>query len=238
MGIKKKEVLERLIQFVKEQQFKRGDKLPPERELSVLLNVSRTTLREGLRMLEARGILISRRGSGIYLNRGADVFDSQPGAVPTDEDTVIKDHLEARFLIIPNIASCAAERADENEIKELQDCIVRLSRAIVSRELNALAESEADFFRLLAIMTKNHKLVGIVEQLNTGIEIFWDYFIKSDEFVNNVIFAGYVEVVNAIKRRDVTAASDLVKRNIINFCEGLSRIKNIPCRDLFGLKKN
>lgn len=53
--MKKKEVTERLFNYVKLQKIKTGDKLPPERELSLLLNSSRTTIREVIRMLEERG---------------------------------------------------------------------------------------------------------------------------------------------------------------------------------------
>ena len=53
--MKKKEVTERLFNYVKLQKIKKGDKLPPERELSLLLNSSRTTIREVIRMLEERG---------------------------------------------------------------------------------------------------------------------------------------------------------------------------------------
>jgi GntR family transcriptional regulator, transcriptional repressor for pyruvate dehydrogenase complex len=236
--MKKNDILQQLIQYVREQKFRKGDKFPPERELSGILGVSRTTLREAFRMLEERGLVITKRGSGVYIKRSAEEIDNDRLLVPQDEETLIKDQLEARFMIIPIIVSCATTRANENEIKELQNCIVRMSRAIVSKELHALAESENDFYRLLAVMTKNHKLVKTMEQLNTGSEMFWEYFIRNDEFVNNVIFAGYVEIVNAVKRKDPYEAGELAKRNIVNSCEWLSKIKNTMCGDIFGNKKN
>jgi GntR family transcriptional regulator len=44
-----------------------GDRLPPERELSVLLSVNRMTVRRALRMLEGQGLLIRRQGAGTYV---------------------------------------------------------------------------------------------------------------------------------------------------------------------------
>jgi GntR family transcriptional regulator len=44
-----------------------GDRLPPERELSVLLAVNRMTVRRALRMLEGQGLLIRRQGAGTYV---------------------------------------------------------------------------------------------------------------------------------------------------------------------------
>lgn len=236
--MKKVDVLERLIQYVKEQKYKKGDKLPSERELSVILNVSRTTLREALRMFEERGILTSKRGSGVYINKSAESLDGEKSIIPLNEEASIRDQLEARFLIIPSIVSCATTRASEEEIKELQNTIVRMSRAIVLKDLHALADAESNFYMALAIMTRNHKLVKTMEQLNNGNELFWEYFIRSDEFVNNLIFAGYVEIVNAVKRKDPYEAGELSKRNIMNLSERFSRTKDADSIDIFGIKKS
>jgi DNA-binding FadR family transcriptional regulator len=165
-------------------------------------------------------------------------METEEGLQPVNEETRIKDLLEARFMISPVIISCAALRATEEEITALQNCIVGMSRAIVAKELDLLLEVDCEFHRLLAVMTRNHKLVKIMEQLNTGNEIFWEYFINNDEFVNNVIFAGYVGVVNAIKRRIPEEAAELAKRNIINSCEWLSRIKDVHYCEILGIGKS
>jgi len=236
--MKKNEIIHRLIQLVKDRKCDKGDKLPPERELSGILGVSRTTLREALRRLEERGIVVSKRGSGVYVNKSAEALNSDDRILPADEDILIRDHLEARFMITPLIVSCATSRATDGEIKELQNCIVRMSRAIVSKELHALADAETEFYRFLAVMTRNHILVKAMEQLSSGSEIFWEYFVRNDDFVNNVIFAGYVEIVNAVKRKDPYEAGELTKRNIINSCEWFSRVRKIQWGEIFGLRKN
>ena len=141
-------------------------------------------------------------------------------------------------MISPIIINYAASRATEEEITALQSCIVGMSRAIVARELDTLVEVDCEFHHLLAVMTRNHKLVKIMEQLNTGNEIFWEYFINNDEFVNNVIFAGYVGIVNAIKRRMPEEAEEQAKRNIINACEWLSRLNDFNYCDLPGIRKS
>lgn len=235
--MKKVDILQRLIQHVKDQQYKKGDKLPSERDLSTILNVSRTTLREALRILEERGVLTSKRGSGIYINKNAETLENATHLIPQDEEASSRDQLEARFLITPTIVSCATTRATEEEIIVLQNAIVKMSRAIVTKNLHDLAEAESDFYMVLALMTRNHKLVKIMEQLNTGNEKLWEYFIRNDEFVNNVIFAGHVEIVNAVKRKDPYEAGELAKRNIVNLCEWFSKMKDAPGIDIFGIKK-
>lgn len=58
------EVLTRIGAEIREGRLAAGDRLPPERQLAEMLNVSRTSLREGLAVLEAAGLLRSRAGSG------------------------------------------------------------------------------------------------------------------------------------------------------------------------------
>lgn len=61
------EVLARLTQAIVKGQFKPGDQLPAEPELSLQLGVGRNSIREAVKMLSAMGILIIRRGQGTYL---------------------------------------------------------------------------------------------------------------------------------------------------------------------------
>ena len=56
-----------LDMIVVKKQFKIGDKLPNETELSALLNVSRTTLREAIKMLVLQDIVEIKRGKGTFV---------------------------------------------------------------------------------------------------------------------------------------------------------------------------
>ena len=55
-----------------------GERLPPEREIAEMLNVTRTVVREALIMLEIKGLVDVRRGAGIYVldNADAQTIDS------------------------------------------------------------------------------------------------------------------------------------------------------------------
>lgn len=62
------DVLDYLKQEIRLGHLKEGDRLPTERQLSGKLNVSRTTVRDAMRILEGMGVLVSRQGSGNYLS--------------------------------------------------------------------------------------------------------------------------------------------------------------------------
>jgi DNA-binding GntR family transcriptional regulator len=176
-----------------------------------------------------------KRSSGIYLNKSADVIDIEERFPPPDEEALIKDQLEVYFLFLPLIVGCAASRAADEEIKALQDCIVEMSRAIVARDTEALLETENEFHRLLAVMTENHKIYRIVQVLNSGRELFWKSNIKNDEFIHNVVFAGYVELVNYIKNKDAAGAAKRVRRNVLDVSERIPGVKNFQFREIIEL---
>jgi len=234
---KKEATLSALMIYLKDRGYKRGDKLVPERELATTLSVSRSTLREAVRILEVQGLFVVKRGSGIYLNKNIDLSLPETLNHSRDREAVIKDQLEARFLVIPSIVRYAASRATEEEIKSLQDCIVSMSRAIVSRELEPLVQADMDFHLILAAMTKNNRMTAIMEQINNDCEIYWEYFIETDHFVNNVMFAGYVGIVNALKRKDGDGAAELVRQNVVNACEWFARVKGWNCCEFIPQKE-
>ena len=60
-------IADQIKSLILNRELKVGDKLPPERELAELYNVSRTSVREGLKALEAIGVLEIRQGGGIYV---------------------------------------------------------------------------------------------------------------------------------------------------------------------------
>ncbi len=64
-----------LIDAIQEGKFPVGSQLPPEMELMQMLAVSRTTLREALRMLEEQGLIVRRRGLGTYVSKRMMVND-------------------------------------------------------------------------------------------------------------------------------------------------------------------
>ena len=61
------EVVTQIHDLIREGRLKAGDQLPSERELSETFKVSRTSVREALRALETKGLIISRTGMGNFI---------------------------------------------------------------------------------------------------------------------------------------------------------------------------
>jgi GntR family transcriptional repressor for pyruvate dehydrogenase complex len=232
MAIKKQLVLGKLVQHVKGSDMKKGDKLPAERDLAELFDSSRTTIRDVVRTLEERGVVNVRRGSGIYLKKDADMIFQSGHDAPVDHETLVKNQLETGFLVYPIIIGYGALSAGDDEIAHLQKSVVKLSQAILSRRLESILGADMEFNCLVARLTRNVQFVEILESFARGNIIFWEYFTKADEFINNTIFAGYVGIVNAIKKKDAAEATNIARKNISDICEWFNQNTDIDVSEL------
>src|SRR5215216_3191857 len=79
-GTTSESVVRQLREMIQRGELRAGDRPPPERDLAKLLNVSRPTLRAGIRSLAAVGVLQSRQGAGTFVVETEDspTLDSSP----------------------------------------------------------------------------------------------------------------------------------------------------------------
>ena len=111
---------EDILQYIKDHNLTAGDKLPTEMELSKLLGVGRNTVREALRLLLSRNIVVIRQGAGSFVSDKNGISDDPLGFFMVDDrKKLIEDLLQARVIIEPQIASIAAQNRTEEELARL-----------------------------------------------------------------------------------------------------------------------
>lgn len=116
-----------------------GEKLPPEREVSEKMNVNRHTLREALRKLESLGLLSVRQGDGIYIKdfRDSGNLELLKHILYQKKDktsAALKDILEIRRIISPEMAEKAALNRTEEDIAALQE-ILASKKSVIEKDL-------------------------------------------------------------------------------------------------------
>ena len=109
-----------------EKRFTPGDQLPNENDLSQELGISRTTLREAIRILAAHGVLEIRRGKGTFVRQEAELYNAKDLNPLLSAKVDAKDLFEIRLIFEPEAAYLATLRATDREIER----IVALSRQI------------------------------------------------------------------------------------------------------------
>ncbi|WP_439155392.1 FCD domain-containing protein [Yoonia sp.] len=135
-----------------------GERLPPERELSERMGVSRPSLREALADLQDRGLLMTKAGAGVYV---ADVLGSAfaPALV-----TLFASHDEAVFDYISfrrDMEGLAAERAarlgSDTDLKVIDAVFMKMETAHQKRNPAEEARLDADFH--LSIIEASHNII-------------------------------------------------------------------------------
>lgn len=136
-------------------------KLPPERELALELQIGRSTLRKALDVLEAEGQIWRHVGQGTFVGRRPPVAGVEQmlklGTVTP------KELLEARLVLEPSIAACAAATARSSDLERIKTCAHKREKA---KEPDAYNLWDHQFHLAIAEATQNPILVGLIEQLN------------------------------------------------------------------------
>src|SRR5215469_3628766 len=146
----------KITELITSADLKPGDRLPTEHELSEQLGVSRTVVREAVKVLVATGLVYTRRGSGLYVANKASaphmtVLDS---LVPADPSQVISLY-EFRLMLEPQAARLAAERITPHELRELREVVALNWQSAKNQQRQQWSESDAAFHRVIAGATHN-----------------------------------------------------------------------------------
>ncbi|WP_347267783.1 FCD domain-containing protein [Paracoccus sp. (in: a-proteobacteria)] len=134
-----------------------GDPLLPEREMALRLNVSRPTLRQGIRMLEARGLIVADPGGGRRVAPLAASITDPLIELMASRAEVVDDYLELRARLEGMAAALAARRANAVDRAALIGCMARIDEAHARGD--AEAEAEADVALHLALYEASHNVV-------------------------------------------------------------------------------
>jgi GntR family transcriptional repressor for pyruvate dehydrogenase complex len=127
-------VAERLLDAVVTQQFRSGDALPSERDLSAQFGVSRTVIREAIRSLSSRGVVEVTSGRGVQVlpvDTSA-VSEAMSLLVRRTADGTFTNIHEVRLMLEPHVAGVAAHRADAADIANINRFLDRMASVVAA----------------------------------------------------------------------------------------------------------
>jgi GntR family transcriptional repressor for pyruvate dehydrogenase complex len=160
-------VVERLEEFIREEELRPGDRLATERELATRLGVSRTSIRQALTALRVRGVIEVRHGDGIYLVRPtADLVQALAQGL-IDSHAHLPAINEVREVLEPRAARLAARRRDGENVDAMRRALDTM-RAEIDRGEPGL-EGDAAFHRELIGAAHNEVLTVVFENLAPGL---------------------------------------------------------------------
>lgn len=154
------EIVERLEQMILEGLFPVGSKLPAERKLAEQFGVSRPSLREALKKLSARGLVISKQGGGTFVAETVGKLFKDPILNLYEESAAAqKDLLEFRDTLETACAYYAAKRATALDLNRLRDAFEVVERCYLDKKSTKQQEAEADANFHLVIAEASHNVV-------------------------------------------------------------------------------
>lgn len=195
-----------------EKRFSVGDKLPNELDLSEELNVSRTTLREAIRILVALDILEIQRGKGTYVKENA--FKKQQDLEQLSNIKVnAKDLYEMRLIFEPEAAYYAALRATDSEIKRIIEFGKKVEKEISNHQDRT--DDEHSFHKAIAQATHNefmNKLMPILYQaISKGVYLS----LQSDKAIEDTI-NDHKMIMEFLEQRNAEGAKNAMKIHIMH----------------------
>lgn len=161
-------VVQQLREMIHRGDLRPGDKLPPERDLAKILNVSRPTLRASIRSLAAVGVLQARQGAGTFVatNEGPPALDSSPlRLLASLRGFTPAEMFEARIALEMAVAGLAAERATPEQMVLMAEDITGMFASL--EEPEQFLVHDMHFHQLIAAASGNRILTALMNMVAT-----------------------------------------------------------------------
>ena len=181
--------------------YKPGERLM-EIHLADQLGVSRTPIREAIRMLELEGLvkMVPRKGAQV--------------AKISKED--LQDVLEVRKALDTLSVKLACERITEDEIKLLNNEERDFEKALASKDVRDIAEADVAFHDVIHSATKNGRLKSMISNLAERIYRYRFEYIKQQSDGGKTLMLEHREIMRCIEGRDVESAVKATEIHIDN----------------------
>lgn len=202
-----------LKHYILDNNLKPGDKLPSERELVKLMNLSRSVLREALSALENAGIVEIRHGGGTFVKDNSDLSSlfEQLLFMWKLGDKRQSDLLELRRIFESAAIEEAVRQASDQDLDELEQTAMLLTDRI---ETKSIQDADILFHRGLIKATNNELFIQMADLI---IEYFSNIpHNHMTEKERNKALDEHLQIVHAIQQRDALTAKKLLSDHFNN----------------------
>lgn len=201
-------VFRTLREAILEGKLKPGDRLM-EIQLSNKLGVSRTPIREAIRMLEKEGLVI------IIPRKGAQV------AKMSEKD--MEDVLEIREVLDELAVQAACDRITDEELVAIKEAKERFEIAVKKADTNAIAESDVAFHEVIYKAAKNPKLVYILSNLREQMYRYRLEYIK-DKRVYEILVEEHNALYEGLVKKDKAFLVKIMHQHLQNQISAVSKV--------------
>ena len=217
--IKKKRVSDLIVEQIREMitsnEMEPGQMLPSERELVQTFQVSRSSLREALRILEIMGMIETRAGKGIIVSeKKTEGFESFEIWLKAHKEA-LEEHFEVRLVIEPDAAFYAAHRAKHETIVKMRKAVEEFKKCRDENDSIGMIRHDSEFHNLIAQATGNHTLLVLMETITRSLLEGWKATLHIPSRVEKTI-SEHSDILSAIEQEQDAEARNLMRKHLVN----------------------
>lgn len=216
-------VIQRIISAISEGDLKLGSKLPTETELMGLLQVSRNSLREAMKVLSALGLVEIKRGNGTYICSSIkeNIFDPIIYGIMLEASNV-EEIIELRQMLDEDVLVLAIRKCKQSDIEKLESYIQRMEYYFKSGDLSRAANMDYQFHMYLAECSRNPFIIRIFKNIYQLFEKSIEYNIRNEE-----MFAKadeyHQQMVDCLKNRDESRVPTVILNTLSSWRKSIRR---------------
>lgn len=205
------EVLEQMKAQIISGDWAPGEKIPGENELAGMFEVSRVSVRDALKRLCGMGVLYTKRGEGTYVTQilPKDYLDILLPVLMIERDSLM-DVLEFRSGMEVQSAALAALRARDEDIRMLEDIIVRMKENLGSNI--EFARQDLNFHTAIAVSSHNPVILKINTIIHQMLGAAMEKIIDITGYEPGIRY--HTEILDAIKKKDSKKAAMIMNEHI------------------------
>lgn len=209
----------RLRTMIIENEMKSGDQLPSESELGEVFGVSRSTVREAIKLLIAENVVEIRRGKGTFITAQPGISKDPLGLEFSNQVKLLDNLMETRMIIEPQIAYLAAQRANEKNMKKLAKIIQKMRTA--DSDKGNRTPFDVAFHKAIAECTQNDILFRFLPIICESIEEGYSKTANVPGSVERAI-QSHINIYQAIVNRDSQTAKEETIRHLQQTMEDIN----------------
>jgi GntR family transcriptional regulator, transcriptional repressor for pyruvate dehydrogenase complex len=225
-----RQIADQIQELIAAKQLRPGDHLPSERELARLFGVSSVTVYGAVLLLQQRGLLNMKVGSGTF------VIDTPVSVIADSVERYLafgncSDEALVRFreILDPEAAAMAAEQATDEDVARLGEYIQQIEEAIAADVVERYAAADMGFHEALAAATHNELVSAVV----SGIRQEMQRWIESQSPGTFLVQPGsrsHRPIYEAVVARDPSQAREAMRLHMRHMRGSLSNPRKVDAR--------
>jgi len=220
---------DQLLEEIDSGKYLPGTKFPTERELASTLQVSRTSVREAMKILIAKNVLSVKRGIGTFVNINPGIEDDPLGVDAESEEDIIKvleDWYIVRLTLEGEAMTYIAQYATDEELENIY--------SLMNKEISQASEKDMSFFSsdqefhcALASATHNIILQRLIPSLHATVyyDMMKSLFSKLYPRYYNNISNNHSKIAEHLKQRDAIGARVAMQNHMLVALEDIRSLK-------------